>query len=139
MRFDPKAAERHLKALRNQHEITRKWIKRWQRSYALLAPRLIYAPKVSSPIEYLINLHEMGHVVSSTARRYQRFPSTDLHADMMREAAAWAWALLSGDPSILDTVPEKDWALMADCLVTYFRAAAGPEVSLLLPEDALLD
>ncbi len=122
--FDPKAAEANLKRLRKKYDIERQWIKDWEKSYAVPSARLIKAPKVKTAIDYLINLHEMGHIVSITARRYHRFESTDLHAEMMRESASWAWALTHGDHTILETVPERDWMLMSDCLVTYFRAAA---------------
>ena len=136
-RFDAKQAERHLRLLRKKYGIERKWIKRWDRSFALAAPKIVRAPKAKNGIEYLVNLHEMGHLESSTARRYHRFPSTDLHAEMMREAAAWAWAIAEADPTLLKSVTKKEWGLVADCLVTYFRASAGEAVPLTLPEDAV--
>ena len=136
-RFDAKRAEKHLASLRKKYDIKRHWIKRWDRSFALMAPRSIRAPKVKEPIDYLVNLHEMGHIVSSTSRRYQRFGSTDLHAEVMREASAWAWAVMEADPIIVATLTNKDWHKVSDCLITYFRAAAGEDVQLVLPEDAV--
>lgn len=132
-------AEAHLKRLRAEHDIQRVWCKHWHRAYAHVSARQVHVPKANTGIDYLINLHEMGHIASSTARRYTAFPSTDLNAEIMREASAWAWAMLHADPALLLSVTKEDWERAASCLMTYMQAVAGLEVALTLPEDGLLD
>lgn len=125
-------AENHLFRLRKKHKITRRSRGvNWETAHSYIEFREISAPKVREGIDYLVNLHEIGHIVSTTAQRYARYPSEDAHADMMKEAAAWAWAVLAADPALMAKMGPKPVAQAAECFLTYMLSAAGQEGSLL--------
>lgn len=121
---DRSAAWAHLKQLATDHGIRLHTAKSRWRSEAHLGTRQVWVPKhMRAPIDYLIGLHEFGHILSPMA--------VHLHSNHMpmertaaMEAAAWAWAIQAAEPEVFDEVTEKDWRLVAEAMVSHIR----PEV-----------
>lgn len=73
-----------------------------------------------APIDYATALHELGHIVS---RRAQKNRTEDLQGELIKEAAAWAWALEHGAPEILDQMRTRDWLILGSMWASYGKAA----------------
>lgn len=94
--------------------------------------RTIFVPELVEVCDYLIALHEIGHIVDTTARGWgdkvmgatfhpKDRKSRDLYPVMMMEMAAWAWAHQTAKRSLLNAATDADWQVIADCLVSWFR------------------
>ncbi len=99
--------------------------------------RMIFVPELREVCDYLITLHEIGHIVDPQARIWDKrardvrpqdryaerrdFKLPDLYPVAMMEMAAWAWAHQTAKRSLLHAATDDDWQVVADCLVSWFR------------------
>lgn len=80
----------HLKQLAKQHRIHINWRdKNWRGFEAHVSTRQVFIRKPHTYLDYLGALHELGHIVSRTARR-----ALVTERAAIEEAAAWEWALI---------------------------------------------
>jgi hypothetical protein len=94
-----------------------------------LDARAVYVPVPVTPLEYMICLHELGHVASSVARR--RDDVYDIERlgpdEIVIEGAAWAWAADMALPVIAAKLTGKDLAAIGGLFTTYIRHWAQRE------------
>ena len=106
--------------------------KGWNRSVAFPNTRIVYLPpRILSPspmtdaIDYLISLHEIGHVVDRRATKL--FHLDDETSTIMCEAAAWAWAYRNIDQVACPVVPRRTRAVVASLWSTYLPSRPNRE------------
>ena len=80
--WDAEAAEVYLLDLASQHSIEVAWISpdEWQEAMAFEAARMVYIPAPVDFGQFLVGLHEIGHIVGPPA------------PDEAGEGRAWLWA-----------------------------------------------
>lgn len=107
-RFPTERARRHIEELAARHRVTVAWMRRGQapdRAQSYPALRIAICPRPTNGLSYLICLHELGHCVSSHARRYE--DRTDPYGQGLCEGAAWAWAAANRDRDI--PIKDQQW------------------------------
>lgn len=118
---DRRTAWTHLRALATDHGIKMHKAKSRWRSEAHLGTRQVWVPKeMRAPIDYLVALHEFGHILSPCAVHLwsNHMP---LERTTAMEAAAWAWAVQAAEPELFDEMTDKDWDLIAQAMVSHIR------------------
>jgi hypothetical protein len=79
--------------------------------------RRVTGPIITSAVEYLAHLHELGHLAS-------RSKSSD---EVVDEGAAWAWAAKRADPEIMSRMTAASWALVGAAFTSYVKHYAVRE------------
>lgn len=118
---DRQAAWAHLRALATEHHIKMHSAKSRWKSEAHLPTRQVWVPKhMRAVIDYLVALHEFGHILSPMANHLfaNHMP---LERTAAMEAAAWAWAVQAAEPEVFDEMTDKDWSLVAQAMVSHIR------------------
>lgn len=113
--MDPKLARkmrRHLQAIAREHGVRLHWTDRWQRGEAFFDPEeptsgMAVVPRIQTPGDYLIGLHELGHILDENARRF--WNAQNPYEVVLCESAAWAWAGENVDPAIRPQLTARDW------------------------------
>lgn len=72
------------------------------------------------PIDYLVALHEIAHVVL----QHGYDDTVPLRRVLCYEAQAWAWVVEHADPVLLRQVTVRDWRQLGTALTSFLRAAA---------------
>lgn len=93
---------------------------RWD-SECHINTRQVWVPRqLRAPIDYLVALHEFGHILSPVAvHLFSNHMPLERTAAM--EAAAWAWAVQAAEPEVFDEMTEKDWTHVAKSMVSHIR------------------
>lgn len=116
-------AGEHIEALGRRHRIEVVYTSVPERWQAVIGLRQVYVPKPTSGLRYMVGLHELGHVCSRVARRWQpRYE--ELGGEALVEGAAWAWATMMADPELAGLLTAEDWEETALLYCTYLRDAA---------------
>lgn len=103
----------HLVHLADEHEVSLTWTTAWDKAMAYPDLYEAVVPCVRGAGDYLVGLHELGHILDPEARRFG-VREDDLHQALLCEGAAWAWAAMEALP-----VPKAAWARVADSLLSY--------------------
>ncbi len=107
MKLDSAAAWDHLDRLAEKHQIIVRLVRRRSDAEAHTQTRQVWVPPQRKPLDYLVGLHELGHIVSPSSRAAGRRQMKAKNANgveaeaMACEAAAWAWAVRHADPKIV--------------------------------------
>lgn len=127
MAFNEAAAWAHIDSLAAEHGITVKVTAHRSDSEAFIAARTVWVPERMTKVNYLVALHELGHVACDLARRlhYRHVhrcswgEASERDALLACEAAAWAWAWNSVDAGVLPKVGRKTVAAVAQMWGTH--------------------
>jgi hypothetical protein len=117
--FPIEEARAHIERLAAANGITVYEINRMWDSEADIRLRTIYVADPTTPLRYMIALHEMGHIVDKAARL--------LHDECNNpacEAAAWGWAYKAGNPAIMKFLTPRHWRRIGRAWVTNLGKAA---------------
>lgn len=79
--------------------------------------RQVWLPKVRTVVDYLVSLHEFGHILSPLAVTLHNIGN--LQEEMACEAAAWGWAFENAAPELLDMLTDADWTLLLAMFRTF--------------------
>lgn len=103
-------AEAHISHLAAERDITIVWTEKPPKAYT--PHQLAWCNRPTTGRRYFLALHELGHCASSIAREWER-SINDLtpegrYADLMCEAAAWAWAAEMADPDLIEQITRRE-------------------------------
>lgn len=117
---DRRAAWAHLRRLAAEHRVKLHATQaRWD-SEAHMGTRQAFVPRqLRAPVDYLVALHEIGHIVSPLARRL--IGNRQYQHEVAAEAAAWAWAVEHAEPAVLALAGERDWELVGEAMTSHLR------------------
>lgn len=124
------AARRHVHDLARQHDVSLHWCDSWDQAETFARAREVRIPFIDDGQDYLIALHELGHVIAAGAQALEATGRTDPFTNLALEGLAWAWAASVCDVALLE--PE-DWDTPLFALWTHFekelegRGAALPQ------------
>jgi hypothetical protein len=108
-----KIAEAHLRRLARKNDIKVRWIKgrNWLvDAEAVITTREVVIPRPNNSRQYLVALHEFGHILGIDHRVLRReIDMTPGEVKLMTEAAAWAWALEHVAPELEEEVLAEDF------------------------------
>lgn len=105
-------ARSHLEALERKHGIEVRIVHDWRDGEANVTTRQIWVPDPTTPLRYMIALHEFGHVLDKISGKVM------LHERPECEAAAWKWAIRHARPNLLDHLTTRDWNTIGRCWLT---------------------
>lgn len=88
------------------------------------ATRQTWGPEIVTAYDYLVHLHEIGHVVSKPARAVARRKEYGVDAQLAEEGAAWGWAFAHALPEVLRYLTKREWRWVHDALHSYMVDAA---------------
>jgi hypothetical protein len=122
----------HLRSIADAHGITLIWTRKgWIHSEAFVDTRAdgvpgrggsAIVPVIRQPADYLIGLHELGHLLDDNARRF--LYATDQYEEILCESAAWAWAQENLPHRFLRHIRAKDWDRVGYAWRTYVAGKA---------------
>jgi hypothetical protein len=111
-------AETHIQNLARRHKIHVRRTKDWMASEADHMTRQIFIPRVfKTGLDYLVALHEIGHLVDTHAEPISYF-APGVGSALRDEAAAWAWAVEHARPEIVEAMTKTDWRRVGHCWVS---------------------
>lgn len=118
---DRRAAWAHLRSLAAEYRIKMHATKpRWD-SECHINTRQVWVPRqLRAPIDYLVALHEFGHILSPLANQLIS-SNTPLERLTAAEGAAWAWAVQSAEAHLIDLMGEDDWRQVGTALVSHIK------------------
>jgi hypothetical protein len=126
-------AEEHLYVLAQKHRITLRWMTfgSGKCPTAHLRTRQVWVPRVRTPQDYVMGLHEIGHVVSRVSRsaavRLEKQGKNGKgEHELVMESAAWGWAIDNGIRGILMRMSAKEWRSVGMLLLTYMTRRTYP-------------
>lgn len=127
-RFPADLAWASIDELAAEHKITVRPVSSRYRSESHIATRQVWVPPQRGPVDYLVALHEIGHIASPEARRQFRHYAELLTLDheLCLEAAAWGWALQAADRRLLNWMSRKHWTQIHALLGTYLVPPPRP-------------
>lgn len=118
--MDTARYEAHIEEVCDEREIYVFWVKQGRTRTSLPSEDCVWIGRCHTEREYLIALHEIGHVVRRDIR-WRHTPSEVIHD---QEAGAWEWAFVNARWPVSQAVREY----AATCLRSYglgqVRAAA---------------
>jgi hypothetical protein len=114
------AMTEHISALALQAGIKVHWTPRRRGAEAFVDQGTAVIPTVTRPSDYLVGLHELGHILSPDARAVS--DSYDKYDVILCEGAAWAWAAAVSDDRLMAAFRKEDW----DRIGFYFRSYLRP-------------
>lgn len=111
-------AQEHVAELCSKHRITARRASRWYKAVAFPLTRIIYfPPRMENETDYLVSLHEIGHVVD---RRASKLWLTENQTNaILCEASAWAWAYRNVDRQACPVIPRHTRNAIAGLWSTY--------------------
>lgn len=122
----------HLSSVAAEHAISIVWTKKgWLHAEAFIDTRadgipgaggLVVIPVIRRPADFLIGLHELGHVLDENARRF--LYARDQYEEILCESAAWAWASENLPKRFLKHIRAKDWNRVGYAWRTYVAGRA---------------
>ena len=108
-----KIAEQHLRRLGRKNHIKIHWLKgrKWlSAAEAITTSREVRIPRPNNSRQYLVALHEFGHILGIDHRRLRLdIEMTPGESKLMVEAAAWAWALEHVSPELDEDILADDF------------------------------
>lgn len=125
------AARRHVHELARQHDVSLHWCDTWSQAETFAALREVRIPWIEGGDDYLIALHELGHVVAPGAQQLEASARHDVFTNLALEGLAWAWAAHVCDTSLLE--PE-DWDTPLFALWTHYEKELEGR-GLVFPQD----
>lgn len=128
---DRRRAWVHIYELAERHRIKVRKAKTRDLSESHIATRQVWVPpRMVSVLDYLIALHEFGHIASPTSRGLALRADYDLDAEVRCEAAAWAWVVKYADLVLLALSTEADWSEVGGWyLGSFLRVGADKRLS----------
>jgi hypothetical protein len=118
-------ASKHRIKLRLSAKVTAETAKAWP------SHRVAVAPYPRTAVDYLLALHELGHIIDrralshcASAEAAAKGSAAVYYNEILGEAAAWAWARKHAKPELLAKMSKKDWLRIADCWASYVEPAA---------------
>lgn len=99
--------EHHVRTLANDGCVLVTWCDSWHDAEAWVELRSVTLPRIHVAADYLVALHELGHVLAPDAERLEEAPG--MYGRLVREGAAWAWAASVALPVSPDT-----WEIVLD-------------------------
>jgi hypothetical protein len=94
----------------------------WTKAEAWVEERAVRVPAIRSGRDYLVALHELGHILSPHARGLHE--AGVLYDEISCEGYAWAWAAAHAEPALAIAISAREWALAGKGFVSYLRFAA---------------
>lgn len=79
-------------------------------------------PHITSPLDYLCHLHEIGHIASNRKLTLTGKPRAG--EEVLDEAAAWAWAAAQADPVIMRRMSAAEWRKVGQFFISYVQHTA---------------
>lgn len=73
-----------------------------------------------APIDYLVALHEIAHVVL----QHGYDDTVPLRRVMCYEAQAWSWAVEHADPGLLRLFTKAHWTVIGSAMASFLHAEA---------------
>lgn len=117
-RLDRAFARSHLTNLGEVYKVHLHWItKPYWEAESDVPTRQVWAPKPLTVLEYLVGMHEYGHILSALAVTLHNVGN--LQEEMACEAAAWGWAFENAAPELLDLMTEDDWTHLLSMFRTF--------------------
>jgi hypothetical protein len=114
--------ELDITRLARENEIDLHWTEhRWD-AEAFPELRQAIVPRIRNVGDYLLGLHELGHVLAPEARAYDQ--DTAVYACLLTEGAAWAWAMANAAPEFVAVAKDEDWATVHEAIGSHYRWAA---------------
>lgn len=124
---------RHVQDLADEHGIPVTWKPGWRNAEAFPSIPAITVPVIRSPRDYLVALHELGHVLSPESASLHDTPGPMWsYLGIVSEGAAWAWAATAAKPALVRHFRAKDWDAVAYAFRTYLQLAAAEDPGELL-------
>lgn len=111
--FPKDEARAHIQRLERKHEIEVRIVKDKWDSEAHIQTRQVWIPDPTTPLKYLIALHEFGHILDKISAKVMRRSRAEC------EAAAWRWAIEHGRPELLDCLSPRDWLTVGKAWLTH--------------------
>ena len=105
------------------HGIRATWIDSWEKAEAFPNLREAVLPRIRTGTDYLVALHEIGHVAYPDAAIHAS--DTGAYGVIACEGAAWAWAAASIPPHLVAQLPEESWGVIGECFGSHCRHVAG--------------
>lgn len=112
------AARRHVHDLARQHDVSLHWCDTWDQAETFALARHVRVPWIDSGSDYLIALHELGHVIAPCAQFLESREWHDTYTALALEGLAWAWACSVVQTDLLE--PE-DWDTPLFALWTHYE------------------
>lgn len=112
MPFPIPQARRHIERLERTHNIEARLITRMWNSEADSLTRQVWIPDPTTPLRYLIGLHEFGHVLDKVAGKVMKGSKPE------EEAAAWRWAVANAEPDLMAFMSKRQWSTLANAWLT---------------------
>lgn len=109
----------HVLRLARKHKIMLGWLTDWTGAESFPDLRYALVPEIRSAGDYLVALHELGHIVDKTARRHD--DDYSVRGWITTEGAAWAWAAEHADPVLTGPLTEADTKVLADCWLSNMK------------------
>jgi len=111
-------AMEHIEELARARKVRVHWVKSRWKAEAHVTTRQVWIPRIRSGIDYLIALHEFGHICCRRSRRAAD-NEWSRETEMISESAAWAWAVEQIAPGLRRHLKDDDWDWVASCLLSY--------------------
>lgn len=121
----------HIRELGRQHHVTVNWTRQsWQRAAAFPDPDApagwqrgsVIIPVIRRPSDYLVCLHELGHVIDENSLRFVL--ARNQYEEILCESAAWAWAAEQLPSRFQRHIKARDWDTAAYGWRTYLAGQA---------------
>jgi hypothetical protein len=112
------ASRRHLHDLASQHDVALHWVDTWDQAETFAVIREVRIPWVEDGSDYLIALHELGHVIAPGAQAFEATGRSDVFTNLALEGLAWAWAVAV---AITELVDPDDWETPIMALWTHYE------------------
>lgn len=80
---------------------------------AFLAARVVYVPIIRTALDYMVAMHEIGHIVRNREDTWE----------VVDEAMAWAWASMHALPEIVKRVTQAQWRWIGLAFTEYLKHA----------------
>lgn len=125
--WDSAAARSDVRSLAERHKVDLFRSRRRWAAEASPSTRQAWAPLgCREGIDYLICLHELGHVCSSLSRRLlsRNAKQEDLETRAACEAAAWAWGMGHAEQPVLALVSPHDLHRAASAWLSHVTSLA---------------
>lgn len=109
---------RHL----NAQGVSVTWIEEWEGATAFPALREAILPRIRTPEDYLVALHEIGHIAYPNALAHAF--DDDVYGIVVCEGAAWAWASAAIPAELAAQIPADAWKVVGECFSSHARWAS---------------
>lgn len=115
-------ANEHVLELGRKYGIRVRRVSTWRKAGAFWSSRTVYVARdMLTQIDYLSALHEFGHIVYQPSSKRVWAAPTDQKAELVCEAAAWAWALGNVDPAVVRRMSPTLRNEIGGCWTSFFH------------------